>query len=145
LPDVLQFMQALWAVVHGLERGSKHMATAIGITGPQRLTLRVIGLFPDISAGDLAGVLHVHPSTLTGVLQRLVVRGWVARRPAMDDRRIAVLRLTRKGEAKNRNSRGTIEAAVRRALSRCDREERAAASRVLDRLAAVLDPDAPTD
>jgi hypothetical protein len=65
LPDVLQFMQLLWAVVHGLERISKRMAGDIGVTGPQRLVLRVVGLFPGMSAGDLATVLHVHPSTLT--------------------------------------------------------------------------------
>ena len=74
LPDVLQFMQLLWAVVHGLEKTSKKMRGAIGVTGPQRLVLRVVGLFPGLSAGDLANILHIHPSTLTGVLQRLVTQ-----------------------------------------------------------------------
>ena len=37
LPDVLQFMQVLWAVVHGLEKTSKRMAGELGVTGPQRL------------------------------------------------------------------------------------------------------------
>ena len=75
LPDVLQFMQVLWAVVHGLEQTSKRMRGRIGVTGPQRLVLRVVGLFPGLSAGDLATILHVHPSTLTGVIQRLVTQG----------------------------------------------------------------------
>ena len=89
LSDVLQFMQLLWAVVHGLERLSKRMIGDIGVTGPQRLVLRVIGLFPGISAGELAGVLHVHPSTLTGVLQRLVAQRLLARSddPAIGDGR----------------------------------------------------------
>ena len=64
LPDVLQFMQLLWAVVHGLDKASKRMSAEIGVTGPQRLVLRVVGLFPGLSAGDLAAILHVHPSTL---------------------------------------------------------------------------------
>src|ERR671914_825909 len=84
LPDVLQFMQLLWAVVHGLERTSKRMTHDIGVTGPQRLVLRVAGLFPGLSAGDLATILHVHPSTLTGVLQRLVDQGLLVR---LDDPR----------------------------------------------------------
>ena len=46
LPDVLAFMQLLWGVVHGLEKVSKRMSAEIGVTGPQRLALRVIGLFP---------------------------------------------------------------------------------------------------
>ena len=34
MPDVLQFMQLLWAFVHGLERTSKWMTGEIGVTGP---------------------------------------------------------------------------------------------------------------
>jgi DNA-binding MarR family transcriptional regulator len=79
LPDVLQFMQLLWAVAHGLERVSKRMSGEIGVTGPQRLVLRVAGLRPGLSAGDMASVLHVHPSTLTGIVQRLVDQGMLAR------------------------------------------------------------------
>jgi len=79
LPDVLQFMQLLWAVAHGLEQTSTRMRRRIGVTGPQRLVLRVVGLFPGLSAGDLAMILHVHPSTLTGVIQRVVTRGLLLR------------------------------------------------------------------
>lgn len=75
LPDVLHFMRLLWAVVHGLDKASRRMARHVGVTGPQRLVLRVVGLFPGVSAGDVAAVLHVHPSTLTGVLRRLVAQG----------------------------------------------------------------------
>jgi DNA-binding MarR family transcriptional regulator len=63
-------MQLLGSVAHGLEKTSKRMAGDFGITGPQRLALRVVGLFPGVSAGELAAILRVHPSTLTGVLQR---------------------------------------------------------------------------
>ena len=59
---MLQFMQLLWAVAHGLERASKRMTREIGVTGPQRLVLRVAGLRPGLSAGHLAAILHVHPS-----------------------------------------------------------------------------------
>jgi DNA-binding MarR family transcriptional regulator len=79
LPDVLPFMQLLCAVVHCLERTSKRMSGEIGVTGPQRLVLRAAGLFRGLSAWNLAAILHVHPSTLTGVLQRLVAQRLLAR------------------------------------------------------------------
>jgi hypothetical protein len=72
LPDVLQFMQLLWAIVHALQKTSKRMSAELGVTGPQRLVLRVVGLSPGISAGRLAAVLRLHPSALTGILQRLL-------------------------------------------------------------------------
>jgi DNA-binding MarR family transcriptional regulator len=140
LPDVLQFMQLLWAVVHGLERTSKRMSGGIGVTGPQRLVLRVVGLSPGMSAGDLATVLHVHPSTLTGVLQRLVVRRLLARANAPQDRRRAVLRLTKRGARANAMRQGTVESAIAEALDGVSVRDRAATRRVLERLALHLEP-----
>lgn len=140
LPDVLQFMQLLWAVAHGLERASKRMTGEIGVTGPQRLVLRVAGLRPGLSAGDLAAILHVHPSTLTGVLQRLVGQRLLARQHDPRDRRRAVLRLTPRGTRINAVARGTVEAAVADALDGLSSRDRAATRRVLERLAAHLQP-----
>jgi DNA-binding MarR family transcriptional regulator len=140
LPDVLQFMQLLWAVVHGLDRKSKQMAGDVGVTGPQRLVLRLVGLFPGMSAGDLASVLRVHPSTLTGVLQRLVEQQLVARSGAPGDRRRAVLRLTKRGARVNAAQHGTVEAAIAQALEGVSDRDRMATRRVLERLAAHLEP-----
>jgi DNA-binding MarR family transcriptional regulator len=143
LPDVLQFMQLLWAVVHGLERTSKRMIADVGVTGPQRLVLRVVGLFPGLSAGDLAAILHVHPSTLTGVLQRLVAQRLLARVTDPTDNRRALLRLTRTGKHLNAVTRGTVEAAVRDALKSLGTRDRLAARRALARLAERLTARAP--
>jgi DNA-binding MarR family transcriptional regulator len=140
LPDVLQFMQRLWALVHGLERVSKRMTGQLGVTGPQRLVLRVVGLFPGLSAGELATVLHVHPSTLTGVLQRLVAQQLLARSDDPIDRRRAVLRLTRRGAAVNAARQGTVEAGIALALDGTSDRDRAATKRVLERLVSSLEP-----
>ena len=142
LPEVLDFMQLLWAVVHGVERSSKGMAADLGVTGPQRLVLRVVGLFPGVSAGDVAAVLHVHPSTLTGVLQRLVAQGMLVRIADPGDRRRAVLRLAAKGAGVNAKRRGTVESAVAAALAEASPADRLAARRVLERLAEHLGANA---
>jgi MarR family transcriptional regulator, organic hydroperoxide resistance regulator len=142
LPDVLQFMQLLWAMVHGLDRTSKRMAGEIGVTGPQRLVLRVVGLFPDLSAGDLAAILHLHASTLTGVLQRLVSQRLLDRVDHPADRRRAMLRLTRRGVRANAVRHGTVEAAIARALNGVSAADRAATKRVLERIARCMEPAA---
>jgi DNA-binding MarR family transcriptional regulator len=138
LPDVLQFMQLLWAITHGLQTTSKRMTRDLGVTGPQRLVLRVIGLFPGASPGTLARVLHVHPSTLTGVLHRLSSQGLLERTADPDDGRRSVLRLTARGARVNAMGRGTVEAAVRRALQRVSDTDRAATRRVFAALAEQL-------
>lgn len=139
LPDALQFMRLLWALVHGLDRTSKRMVGEIGVTGPQRLVLRVVGLFPGLSAGELSTVLHMHPSTLTGVLKRLVSRRLVVRSSAAHDQRRAVLHLAPLGIRVNAAHRGTVESAVNEVLRSISAQDRAATRRVLERLTAHLD------
>jgi DNA-binding MarR family transcriptional regulator len=104
--------------------------------------LRVVGLFPGLSAGDLAAVLHVHPSTLTGVLQRLVSQRLLIRIADPADRRRAVLRLAPKGGRVNARRRGTVESSVAAVLADVEPADRVAARRVLERLAQHLGANA---
>jgi DNA-binding MarR family transcriptional regulator len=143
LGDVLQFMRVLWALVHALQRASKRMEQHTGVTGPQRLVLRVVGLFPGVSPGNMARLLHVHPSTLTGVLHRLVTRSLVVRTTAAGDRRRAELALTPAGARLNRLRTGTVETAVTRSLRTLRPSERAAAQVALAALADGLSGPAP--
>jgi hypothetical protein len=41
----IDFLRLIWAVDHALQRRSKSMAATIGITGPQRLVIRIIDGF----------------------------------------------------------------------------------------------------
>ena len=43
LGRVLEFMRVLWAVDHALQSTSKWMEVRLGVTGPQRLVIRMIG------------------------------------------------------------------------------------------------------
>jgi len=143
LGEVLSFMRALWAVDHGLQSVSKRMEDRLGVTGPQRLVLRMIGRFPKIAAGELAELLHVHPSTLTGVLKRLEKRDMLVRKPDPGDARRALFVLTARGRAADQTRSGTVEAAVRRGIGLVSDSERAVALKVLTVLVAELarDPD----
>jgi DNA-binding MarR family transcriptional regulator len=138
LGRVLDFMRLMWAVNHGLTRMSKRMARTLGVTGPQRLVVRIVGQRPGISAGALAEVLHVHPSTLTGILQRLTARGAIERTRDPADTRRALFRLTRKGLEIDALRSGTVESRIRAALVSLDEEDVAAAARVLGRFAHAL-------
>ncbi len=139
---VLEFMQLLWAVDHGLQSRSKRMEATLGVTGPQRMVIRVVGGSPGIGAGELARVLHLHPSTLTGVLRRLEERGLIRREVSPADARRAVLHLTATGRKVDATRSGTVEEVVRRALGRVPRARVAAAAEVLRALAAELAPAA---
>ena len=61
-------MQRLWDLTHALNVRSKKMSRDLGVTGPQRIVIRAIGLMPGCSATEIAAALNMHPSTLTGIL-----------------------------------------------------------------------------
>src|ERR1051325_8901008 len=130
LGAVLDFMRLLWAVDHSLQSASKRMEAAYGITGPQRLVVRIVGRFPGIAAGRVAEILHVHPSTLTGILKRLEQRQILQRRPDPRDARRALFALTPKGKKLDTVRTGMVEQAVRRVLAR-DPGQIAAAQQML--------------
>jgi DNA-binding MarR family transcriptional regulator len=138
LGRVLEFMRLIWGVSHGLQSASKRMGAELGITGPQRLVVRIVGRCPGVSAGQLAEILQLDPSTLTGVLRRLEDRGVLERTRGERDRRQARLRLTLVGRGVDRRHAGTVEAAVRRVLSGLEPERIAAAADVLRALERAL-------
>ena len=117
------------------------MGASTGVTGPQRLVLHIVGRFPGISAGQLASTLHVHPSTLTGVLERLVRRGLISRRPDPRDGRRAALGLTPDGRRLEPGLTGTVQAAVREVMQNVPRSRVRTAAQVLAMLAERLDDE----
>jgi DNA-binding MarR family transcriptional regulator len=115
-------MQQLWELVHALAVRSKRMGRTLGVTGPQRLVIRVLGQQPGATASEISDILGLHPSTLTGVLARLERRHMLQRRTDAADRRRVRFRLTATGRRIDRERKGTVEAAVRRAIGRADPE-----------------------
>ena len=138
LGSTLGFMRLLWGVEHLLQAASKRMENTLGITGPQRLALRLIVKYPGLSAKRLAHTLQLHPSTVTGVLQRLDDRGMIDRRRDPRDGRGICLFATAAGRSLIRSPAGTVEASVRRALRKIDPQQLEAARSVLAVLADTL-------
>lgn len=139
----LEFLQCLWRTSHALERRSRRMERTLGVTAPQRLVLRLLGRFPGITAGQLARALHVDPGTLSASLRRLEARGLIERRRDPADSRRVAIGLTRQGRARDAARQGTVEAAADALLAITSPRDLAAAVRVLDRFAELLDGDEP--
>lgn len=138
LGKTLDFLRSIWALDHALHARSKAMAKRSGLTGPQRLALRIIGKFPGISSGELARVLHVHPSTLTGVLQRLEQQGLVTRTRDKADGRRALFSLTRGGDRHAGPVEYSVEGAVKRLLDRTKPQQADQARAIIMDLAREL-------
>lgn len=139
LGPVLTVMRVIWAMEHALNARSKAMNKRYGVTGPQRLVMRVIGELGPMSPGELASVLHLHPASVTRLAKTLEARKLLRRRPDPEDGRKLVLEL---GPAAARMARplgGSVEGAVREALSGARKAEVAAAVALAARLTEALE------
>jgi DNA-binding MarR family transcriptional regulator len=138
LGDVLEFMRVIWHLDHALQRTSKRMEASLGVTGPQRLVIRIVGRFPGMPAGQLAKLLHLHPSTLTGILKRLEQQGLLRRRADANDGRRSLFGLTHKGRSFDVEAEGTVEACIAQALARTPAHKLGAARELLEEIAHEL-------
>jgi DNA-binding MarR family transcriptional regulator len=138
LGPVLSFMQALWALEHGLNARSKAMNRELGVTGPQRLVLRVISQLGPMPPGQLAAILHLHPASVTRLAKTLEARKLLRRQPDPQDGRKLVLELGRAARPLLLPSPSTIEGAVREALAGASKKEIAVALGLVGRIAEAL-------
>jgi DNA-binding MarR family transcriptional regulator len=134
LGEVLEFMRLVWGLAHRLETRSRLMERRLGVTGPQRLVIRIVGRFPSVSAGRLAAILQIHPSTLSGILKRLVARGLLHREADPVDARRVRLALTEAGRKLDAMTEGTVESVVHSTIASLPAAQIAAAREVLEAL-----------
>lgn len=139
LEPALAFLRELWALDHALGSLSKHMHDRFGVTSQQRMVLRFIGKFPNITAAELAAMLHVEKGTLSLALKRLEARKLLARRPDELDARKTRIVLTAEGQRFNRPFVGTVERAVERVLKETKPRDVDAIRTFLQRLVVVVE------
>lgn len=142
LGPVLGFLGEVWALNHALELSSKRTQSRLGITGQQRVLLRIVGRHPLISAGHLARLLHVDAGTVSAAVRRLEARGLLERRADKRDKRRTLLALTAAGRKLDTPAPGTAESAVQDVLEHTPESDTQAIRAFLERLVEALDPPA---
>jgi DNA-binding MarR family transcriptional regulator len=143
--DTIEFLGLMWTVDHALQTLSKRMLRTLGVTVPQRLLLRIVARFPGLPAGEIASVMRLDRSTISGILKRLEARGLLQRRQDSRDGRRTLVVLTARGRGLAADGNGTIEAVVEGALRKMSRREVAAARAAFTRLAAALEEEEKSD
>lgn len=94
IAEAVDDLRRVFQVVHGY---SKRAERAGGLTGPQLWAIKVLSEAMPIRVSDLARRMYLHPSTVVGILDRLVSRGLVARTRSVADRRVVTVELSERG------------------------------------------------
>jgi MarR family transcriptional regulator, organic hydroperoxide resistance regulator len=142
LGPALEFLERVWHVNHAMQRVSTRMERELGITGPQRLIIRCVGIYPGVTASQLADVLHLDRGSISSALNRLEQKKLLGRRTDPLDRRRVTLGLTAKGRRVDRPTAHTIESAVEKLLKTTSARDLETTGRVLAALAGALEREA---
>jgi DNA-binding MarR family transcriptional regulator len=94
-----EILRAIRRILRAVNLESKRCQKEYGLSMPQLLVLSFIAQEPEMRATNKAIKAHMqlNASTVTGILQRLLTKGYVARVPNADDHRGSLVALTQSG------------------------------------------------
>ncbi len=95
---ISEIMQSLRRIFKAIQDYSQEVSQKFGITGPQLWALKTLAANGSLPLGQLSKMMYLHPSTITGVVDRLEKKGYVARSRINEDRRVIMVQLTPKGK-----------------------------------------------
>ena len=95
-----------------------------GISDTQCFILVEIGRKPDISVKELAGILRLDKSGISRMVEELVQKEFVERKPSKEDRRYVVLNLTVTGSERFNQIENNMNIKFKSILDRIPEEKR---------------------
>lgn len=110
-----------------------------GLTLSQLNLLRALEEHGERPVGLVAEAAEVAGATATRMLDGLERQGLVTRRASVEDRRVVMIALTKRGRVAVEQKRARVDAKRREVFERLTPEERAGAEPLLRRLAEVVD------
>ncbi len=132
-----QLCFALYSASLAMTKFYKPLLEPLGLTYPQYLVLMALWGQDDLSVGELGERLFLDSGTLTPLLKRMEVAGWLQRaRDAEDERRVRVA-LTERGRTL-RSDAQRLPQAIGAAIGGCSTDELRALTRQLQAVRAQL-------
>lgn len=135
---MVRTLRRLFKAIHEY---SKAIHRRTGLSGPQVWAMSLLRDHPGLSLGALAEKMFAHPSTVSGVVDRLEDRRAVRRSVDREDRRGVRLHLTPAGRRLVRRSPPPVQVGLRRALLAMPASRLRSLRRSLERIARDTEAD----
>jgi len=120
---ISEIMQSLRRMIKSLQDYSRMISSHFGITGPQLWALKTICQRGNLSLGELSRGMYLHPSTVSGVVDRLEKKGFVLRDRTEKDRRVVKVCLTPKGKMLVRRTPNPVQGKMIYGLRKLKKEK----------------------
>lgn len=97
--NINKFIYAMINLMVSLKKGVEHCCAECGDLSEKELTIIIhVGDKQDVKMSDIADSLSTPLSTLTSIMDKLVVRNYLVRYPSNEDRRVIYVTLASKGK-----------------------------------------------
>lgn len=93
----LRILRAIRRIIRGVDLYSKELTASTRITTPQLMCLLSVVQAGSMTATSISREIHVSPSTVVGILDRLEEKGLIRRERNRDDRRVVAVTATNEG------------------------------------------------
>ncbi|ACL03344.1 MarR family winged helix-turn-helix transcriptional regulator [Desulfatibacillum aliphaticivorans] len=113
----------------------KSGAAELGLTPIQCLVLQAVFEEPGLSSGEIGQRLHIDSATLSGILDRLIERGWIIKNTSAKDRRVLEIHPTEQALEQKTALDGMVESLNEKVLASFRVEEKMLLRRMLEDLA----------
>lgn len=135
----VEILQSLRRIIRSVEMYSKKLSSHHKVTGPQLICLLTIGQHQPVIASRIAKHVHLSPSTVVGVLDRLEEKGLVTRERDLKDRRKVYVNLTEKGQELTSQAPSPLQDRLAQALHGLSPLEQSTIALALEKIASLMD------
>jgi len=134
----LRIVYAIRKIIRTVDMDSRKLAAERQITGPQLICLMAIVEKGTITSVEIAKRVHLSPSTIVGVLDRLEAKNLVRRQRSSEDRRAVSVSATDEGKALVMATPYPLQFTLDRAMKRMSSQEREQIVASVERLVELL-------
>lgn len=135
----LRILRALRRITRSIALHSRQLAAYSNITAPQLVCLRAVVENGPMTSTAISREIHVSPSTVVGILDRLEDKGWVRRERGREDRRIVFVSATDAGIKLAQDTPSPLQQKLADSLNDLPELEQATITMALERIVDLME------
>jgi len=135
----LRILQALRRIMRAVDLYSRKLLAGHKVTGPQLVCLLSVQEHEPVTLSAIARHVHLSPSTVTGILDRLEHKGLVRRERDLKDRRLVHVALTERGRELAVRAPSPLQDTLAEAMKGLPKTEQATIAASLDRIVEMME------
>lgn len=135
----LRILHSIRRITRSVDLYSKHVAARHGVTLPQLVALLAVCESGPLTVTQLGKLVHLSPSTLIGIIDRLEEKGLLHRERSGVDRRAVFLIATEKAHTLSHNAPSPLQQSLVTAMEALPEEEQSAIAGTLERLVDLME------